>query len=103
MRRVAAGSRHSAAITDEGELYTWVHDEDAFENEYGAGAETGLSLYAFEGALCPECVYFPGSMRIVSVTAGDEFTVVATDEGVARHPLPRLHLPLGSRRTAFQC
>jgi alpha-tubulin suppressor-like RCC1 family protein len=90
IRRVAAGVGHSAALTDEGKLYTWWDDKDALEFPRDGAAGAGyplLDLNDIEGALCrPRCVEALAGMRIVSVTAGYQFTVVATDQGVPRHP-----------------
>jgi hypothetical protein len=85
MRRVASGSWHSAALTDEGKLYTWWGTEYALKHQAQGAAGAGYplpSLDELKGALCrPRCVEALAGMRIVSVTAGYQFTVVATDQG----------------------
>jgi hypothetical protein len=99
MRRVSAGVLHSAAVTEEGQLYTWWENRLALAKEEAAGAaaagypppELGIKS-AFRR---PRCVEALAGMRIVSVAAGDGFTVVATDAGAARH------LPSGCARATL--
>jgi hypothetical protein len=91
MRRVAAGGWNSAALTDEGKLYTWQEDEDEVDLGPLCGAGTGFPFPdqdELKNVLCrPRCVGGPlAKVRIVSVAAGELYTIVATDGGVARHP-----------------
>jgi hypothetical protein len=88
VRRVVAGALHSAALTDEGKLYTWFHDDNAFDHERGIGAGAGYpppDLGDVDNALCrPRCVEGAlAGMRIVSVAAGQKYTIVASDQGMA--------------------
>jgi alpha-tubulin suppressor-like RCC1 family protein len=96
MRCVAAGAFHSAALTDEGKLYTWWDDcprELMTKEQWATGA--GYPVPDFDSldlsdAYCrPKCVDALAGMRIVSVAAGLDFTIVATDQGVARQPPER--------------
>jgi hypothetical protein len=85
LRRVAAGAWHGAAITDDGKLYRWC---DASDLEPGSAPGLGSSppnLGHGRGALYrPRCVEALAGMRIVSVAAGYQCTIVATDQGTAR-------------------
>jgi alpha-tubulin suppressor-like RCC1 family protein len=94
LRRVAAGGWHSAALTDEGKLYTWWDEPHIFEYSLAGkiGAEYSLpdlglpAVGDIAGALFrPRCVEALAGMRIVSLSAGLEFTIVATDQGAAWH------------------
>lgn len=101
MRRVAAGAWHSAALTAEGKLYTWLDGDSYYDLEEEQDGAAGLGyqipdpsniypmpdLYLFlEGMLCrPRCVETLANMRIVSVAAGHQFTILVTDQGVNRH------------------
>jgi hypothetical protein len=88
MRRVAAGGWHSAALTDEGKLYTWWDGKyECRRQSSGAGAGYPVpDVDDMESFLCrPRCVEALAGVRIVSVAAGEHYTIVATDEGVARH------------------
>jgi alpha-tubulin suppressor-like RCC1 family protein len=103
MRRVAAGAYHSAALTDEGRLYTWVHSKHASNYEDKGASGAGYPLCESgdaEIALCRPRRVEGGlaGMRIVSVAAGDKYTIVATDEGAVRLSR-RLSLQLGSIHT----
>lgn len=86
VRSVAVGAFHSAALTDEGKLYTWLHDEKAlpFDPSGAAGAGYPLpDLGDIKDALFhPQCVKALLPMHIVSVAAGFQHTIVATDTGI---------------------
>jgi hypothetical protein len=62
VRRVAAGAGHSAALTDDGKLFTWLRDDCTWEHErrwrYAVGLGYSLpGLDDFETALYrPKCV-----------------------------------------------
>jgi hypothetical protein len=85
VRQVSVGMFHSAALTGEGKLYTWLHDKRAWQDvRVAAGAGYPVSGRGFlENDLCrPKCVEALAGMRIVSVAAGYQFTIVVTDNGM---------------------
>lgn len=86
MRQTAAGNGHSVALTDEGQLYTWWDSTLALQEWVEAGAAgAGYPLPELgddrRALYRPRCVEAIAGMRIISVAAGLNFTIVATDEG----------------------
>jgi alpha-tubulin suppressor-like RCC1 family protein len=82
------GAFHSAALTGDGKLYTWWHDNLACLKEQDAsGAGYPLpDLGDVKTAFCrPKCVEALAGMRIVSVAAGNRCTIVVTDKGGCIH------------------
>jgi hypothetical protein len=91
VRQVASGAWHSAALTDEGKLYTWYHSEGAYKREQSSAAGAGYPLPPDLGGIAdalyrPRCVETLRGVRIVSVSAGVQYTLVATDTGAAFSP-----------------
>jgi hypothetical protein len=85
VRQVSVGMFHSAALTGKGKLYTWLHDKRAWQDgRVAAGAGYPVSGLGFvENDLCrPKCVEALAGMRIVSVAAGYQFTIVVIDNGM---------------------
>jgi hypothetical protein len=86
VRRVSSRSSHGPALTNDGKLYTWWEHEDALSDDLGCAAGAGYPVPkrgSWKALLCrPKCVEGAlAGMRIVSVAAADEFTIVATDTG----------------------
>lgn len=74
---MAAGALHSAALIDEGKLYTWLHNTDLPD-----AAGTGYTVSHDSSAHCrPKCVDALAGHRVVSVAAGWFCTFVVTDTG----------------------
>ena len=66
----AAGSQHSAVLTDQGQLFTW-----------GRNLEGQLGLGNRQSVKVPTLVTALTSDTVVTVSAGADFTVVVTDTG----------------------
>jgi hypothetical protein len=87
-RRVAASTSHAAAITEYGHLYTWLHDTERYgygskeENVLGAGYPLRDSNDVEVQPFSPKRVEALDSMCIVSVAAGNMYTIVVTVNGV---------------------
>jgi alpha-tubulin suppressor-like RCC1 family protein len=72
VRCVAAGRRHSCAVTDEGHVYTW-----------GCGRAGALGHMKFQDEVLPEYVELLHDEGVVAVgvAAGDKHTLVADADG----------------------
>jgi len=67
---VAAGAWSTAAVTEDGSLFTWGRNE---QGQLGDGTTTRR--------LVPTRVTFPAGVRIKSVNMADQFTVALTEDG----------------------
>jgi alpha-tubulin suppressor-like RCC1 family protein len=88
MRRMFVSTIYSAALTDDGKLYTWLHDSDVHDDEENFGLVAGYSFSdpsdVDVGVTCyPKCVEALAGMRIVSVAAGHIYMIAATGNGMA--------------------
>lgn len=79
VRRIAAGSCHSAAITDRGELFTWCDDASTYEEDTVSGlGYPDLDTLWYR---CPRRVEALDGVRMISVAAGMDVTFAVTDTG----------------------
>ncbi|GMH41965.1 hypothetical protein BSKO_09884 [Bryopsis sp. KO-2023] len=82
---VAAGGMHSVAVTEEGQVWSWgVNDEGALGRLTSGRAweESGMSMDEAGDPTQPGRVSLPrGIGRVLQVSAGDDHTLLLTDEG----------------------
>src|SRR5690348_1359769 len=69
--RVSAGSEHSVALTDSGEVYTWGGDP---EGQLGLGGTTGES----QVQVTPHLVLSLSKFKITKIAAGGAHTLALT-------------------------
>eukprot|EP00112_Aurelia_sp_Birch-Aquarium-sp1_P026355 Seg930.2 transcript_id=Seg930.2/GoldUCD/mRNA.D3Y31 product="Secretion-regulating guanine nucleotide exchange factor" protein_id=Seg930.2/GoldUCD/D3Y31 len=67
---VAAGMRHSVALTENGEIYTW-----------GCGKKGQLGHGDTKNQVAPKRVKFPDGEMIKDIRAGAEFTIALSESG----------------------
>jgi hypothetical protein len=78
MRRISSGAWHSAALTDDGKLYTWYENELAYKLEQSGASGLIYPLPPDLGGLTgafsrPRCVEAFAGMRIVSLSASVQY------------------------------
>jgi alpha-tubulin suppressor-like RCC1 family protein len=80
VRQVVAGEWHSAALTEDGALFTWETQREEDAEPGDPVPELGHGLF-FHGFGVPRRVRVFAGVRIASVAAGCGFTVAVTEAG----------------------